>query len=92
MNPESIPSFIFGRALTLKLCTAQENIRTNFILCRCLNIQKYQSNDGTHLQDATFAQNLSALYTEYLFLALIYHGVLMGIVFVLLAWSFGFFV
>lgn len=56
-----ICSFIFGRALTSKLCTARENNRTNFILCRCLNIQKYQSKDGTHLQNAAFAHCLSAL-------------------------------
>ena len=56
-----ICSFIFGRALTSKLCTAGENNRTNFILCRCLNIQKYPSKDGAHLQNAAFAQCLSAL-------------------------------
>lgn len=49
------------KSLDFKAFYSSRNNRTNFILCRCLNIQKYQSNDGTHLQNATFAQCLSAL-------------------------------
>lgn len=35
-------SAVFGSTLTLELSTARENTRTNSILCRCLNLWKYE--------------------------------------------------
>lgn len=63
MNTEKYLAYTpyIWKSLDFKAFYSSRNNRTNFILCRCLNIQKYQSNDGTHLQNATFAQCLSAL-------------------------------